>query len=250
MRNRASKGKRSTYRRVPFGMLLMASFWILLTACSAKKPIANQELHRALATDDPPRSVAVLPFSDRSRTEGLAEMVRTSFYSHLSALPYKDIELDEVDARLKEHDLNSPEGIPPTAVKLLGRILAADAVVFGEVTEFDRVFAGLYSQLSVGAAITIYDTRSGRKLWQDEYVARFHEGGLPLDIISIPLIGMRSGLNLRTAVKLRAVDELCRELIGGFRRQNTGQAVRPGQRTTPTRCSPAPIWTNSWRSST
>jgi len=208
-------GKQVGIQRVLPGcrIVLTACLMAYLSACAREPVISGQGLGWAVARGDPPRKVAVLPFSDRSHTEGLANLVRTSFYSRLSALTFIDLELFQVDDLLKAHGLVTNERISQTPVKELGRILGADAIIFGEVTEFDRVFAGLYSQLSVGAAITIYDTRSGEKLWADSHVSRFHEGALPFDILSIPLITMRSGFNLRETVKVRVVDELCRELI-------------------------------------
>jgi hypothetical protein len=222
MRNRFFSKSNRLNRAALSAILSAACLLMLLTACAPKKPIANQELHRVLATADPPRTVAVLPFGNRSDAQGLEELVRTSFYSHLSALAYQDVELHEVDVRLKNNGLTSPDSFSAMPAQNLGRLLEADAVIFGEVTEFERVFVGVYSQLSVGASITIYDTRNGRELWQDNYVSRFHEGGLPLDIISIPLITMRSGLNLRETVKLRAVDDLCRELVERLPAPKTG----------------------------
>lgn len=214
MTNRSRCRKEAAAARLPLAVLLTACLGMLLGGCGAKSTVADQGLGRALAAGDPPRRVAILPFSDRTDTDGLAEMVRTAFYSRFSALPYEDMELHDIDALLREHGIDSGERLARIPVADIGRILGVDAVVIGEVTEFDRVFAVLYSQLSIGAAITIYGTRSGRKLWNDRYVSRFHEGGLPLGIISIPLITMRSGYNLRETVKLRAVDELSRELVG------------------------------------
>lgn len=233
-------GRREAKRKGPaLAVILAVGVAIFSGGCGAKPPVADQDLRRALLAVDPPRSIAVLPFVDRTGTEGLAAMVRSSFYSHLSILAYEDMELHEVNARLAQSKANTAAPFTKAALQELGRILNVDAVVFGEITEFDRVFAVLYSQLSVGASVTIYDTRSGGRLWNDTHVARFHEGGLPLEIISLPLIGVRSGLNLRETVKQRAVDELCRELIeripsppvtaaaqGGV--QNQGYAVQTG----------------------
>ena len=102
------------------------------------------------------------------------------------------------------------------SAKRLGRILHCDAVVIGEVTEFQRMYAGVYSQMAVGASIAIWDTRSGKKLWSDEHVTRHHEGGIPLAITDIAMISIRSGLNLRESEKVKTVDELSRHLISRF----------------------------------
>jgi hypothetical protein len=99
------------------------------------------------------------------------------------------------------------------SVKRLGRILRSDAIVLGEVTEFQRVYAGVYSQMAVGVSISIWDTRTGKKLWSDEHVTRHHEGGIPLAITDLAMISIRSGLNLTDAEKVKTVDELSRHLI-------------------------------------
>jgi hypothetical protein len=127
--------------------------------------------------------------------EGIDDFVRTTLYSHLSAYPYKDIELHEVDRKLKRFNLMDYEKLSQVSAKRLGRILRCDAVVIGEVTKYDRVFAGIYSQMAIGASITVWDTRTGRKIWSDEHVTRNHEGGIPLAITDLPLITIRSGMN-------------------------------------------------------
>jgi hypothetical protein len=99
-------------------------------------------------------------------------------------------------------------------VKRLGRLLKCEAVVFGEVTEYKRLYAGIYSQMAVGAAVEMWDTRTGRKIWSGKHVARKHEGGLPLTLTDIPMIGIRSGMNLTEASQIQAVDDLSRQLTG------------------------------------
>jgi hypothetical protein len=47
----------------------------------------------------------------------------------------------------------------------LGEILGVDAVVFGEISNFDKLFALVYSQVSVGAEIRMYDAKTGHFLW-------------------------------------------------------------------------------------
>jgi hypothetical protein len=185
----------------------------LLVSCGPKRPIGQyQELAVSSVKGLGPSSVAVLPFGNRTVEEGLEELVRASFYSHLSVRAYRDLELSEVDRRLGEALGPDPGTWLNAPVKELGRILGCDAVVMGEVTTFSRVYAAIYSQMAVGASISVWDTRSGRKIWQDEHVVRYHEGGIPFSPFSVPLISVRSGLNLRPGVKVRAVDELARHL--------------------------------------
>jgi hypothetical protein len=185
---------------------------IVLCGCGAKIPFVNDNDDPAqqVLLKNAPKSIAILPFGNLTDSEDIDEIVRTTFYSHLSAQPYKDIELYEVDRKLRRYDLPEYEKFGRVAAKKVGRILHCDAVVVGEVTEFQKVYAGLYSQMAVGASIEVWDTRTGKKIWSDEHVTRNHEGGIPLAITDLAMIGIRSGMNLTESEKIKTVDELSR----------------------------------------
>lgn len=183
--------------------------FVTLVACQTDP----SKRHNDVAQNNPPQSIAVLPFQNKTETEGLAALVRNSIYGHLSVLPYRDIEISTIDNRLRKHNMMDRAVLPKTSVQKLGRLLGCDAVLMGEVTDFQRIFAAIYSQMAVTASIQIWDTRSGQKIWADEYTARIHEGGIPLDIILVPLISLRTGWNMREAVKIQAVDELSQYMV-------------------------------------
>jgi hypothetical protein len=140
---------------------------MILCSCGSQRPFVkdNDASIQKVILRNPPKSIAILPFGNKTDVEDIDEFVRTTVYSHLTPHPYKDIELHEVDRKLKRYHLMNYEKLCQVSAKRLGRILGCDAVVIGEVTEFQRVYAGLYSQMAVGASITIWDTRSGKKLW-------------------------------------------------------------------------------------
>jgi hypothetical protein len=185
---------------------------IVLCGCGAKLPFVkdSDDTDQQVILRNPPKSIAILPFGNQTESEEIDEIVRTTFYSHLSAQPYKDIELYEVDRKLRRHNVPEYEKFGKASAKRLGRILRCDAVVVGEVTEFQKVYAGLYSQMAVGASITVWDTRTGKKIWSGEHVTRNHEGGIPLAITDLAMIGIRSGMNLTEEEKIKTVDELSR----------------------------------------
>jgi hypothetical protein len=185
---------------------------IVLCGCGAKLPFVkdSDDSVQQVIEKNPPKSIAILPFGNHTDSEDIDEIVRTTFYSHLSAQPYKDIELYEVDRKLRRHDLPAYEKFGKVSAKKVGQILRCDAVVVGEVTEFQKVYAGIYSQIAVGASITVWDTRTGKKIWSDEHVTRNHEGGIPLAITDLAMIGIRSGMNLTDSEKIKTVDELSR----------------------------------------
>jgi hypothetical protein len=185
---------------------------IAIFGCAAHKPNLDQELARAVTQNHYPRSIAVLPFGNKTEVDGIEDFVRVTFYSHLCAHPYKDIELQIVDQKLRKHTITDYDTLSKVPVRKLGRILGSDAVVLGEVIEYEKFFAGIYSQIAVGASITIWDTRTGRKIWTDQYTERNHEGGIPLTLTDIPMITIRSGMNMREDAKIAVVDDLSRNL--------------------------------------
>ena len=188
---------------------------MILCSCGSQLPFINKNdaSDQRMMLSNPPESIAILPFGNKTEVEDIDDFVRTTLYSHLTPHPYRDIELHDVDRKLKRYNLMNYDKLCNVSAKRLGRILRADAVVIGEVTEFQRVYAGIYSQMAVGASITIWDTRTGKKLWSDEHVTRHHEGGIPLAITDLAMISIRSGLNLTDAEKVKTVDELSRHLI-------------------------------------
>jgi hypothetical protein len=193
-------------------ILVVLSALLLAGGCLSRQQVVYQEMIAPHA-ESMPRSIAILSFRDHTDTPGIGPLVRESLYGHLSHRRFKDVELDVVDRALTAAPDKSLTDRPtPDALRELGEQLGCDAIVTGTVTELERLFMGVYSQLSVGADIAIYDTHDGRRLWSDSHVARLHDGSMPLTPLGIPLSGARSGWNLRDSQIIRAVDELTRTL--------------------------------------
>jgi hypothetical protein len=161
-----------------------------------------------------PKSMAVLPFRNNTTEAHLDELVRISFYSHFSVRPYKDIEIFKIDKAINTIDKIDHNKISNSYIKKWGQILGCDALIVGEVTQFRRLFLVVYSQIKLSAHIAIWDTRTGRKIWDDHHVVRSHEGGVPFHLTEVPLIAIKSGLNLLEKEKVKVADQLCRYLTG------------------------------------
>ena len=196
-------------------LLVMLSVWLfMLSGCAAGGKQVRQDAPDALKKVGYPKSIAILPFSNKTDHLGIEEFVRATFYSHMSPYPYRDIELQVIDRTLRCHKLYDPGKLRKVRIKKLGRLLKCEAVVFGEVTEYKRLYAGIYSQMAVGASVEMWDTRTGRRIWSETHVTRKHEGGIPLTLTDIPMIGIRSGMNLTETAKVQTVDDLSRQLTG------------------------------------
>ncbi|MGD9004934.1 MAG: hypothetical protein PVH94_11245, partial [Desulfobacterales bacterium] len=81
---------------------------IILSGCSSHLGLVqnNDDEEQRIIARNPPKSIAILPFGNQTESEDINQFVRTTFYSHFCAKPYKDLELDEVDRKLKDHNLN------------------------------------------------------------------------------------------------------------------------------------------------
>ena len=196
-------------------LLVLLSVWLfVLSGCAASGQQVRQDTPDALKKVGYPKSLAILPFSNKTDQPGIEKFVRATFYSHMSPYPYRDIELQVIDRTLRRHRLYDSGKLRKTRIKKLGRLLKCEAVVFGEVSEYKRLYAGIYSQMAVGASVEMWDTRTGRKIWSETHVTRRHEGGIPLTLTDIPMIGIRSGMNLTETAKVQTVDDLSRQLTG------------------------------------
>jgi len=174
-----------------------------------------------------PLSTAVLPFVDLSGSKEGGNAMRKGFYNHFSSLPFKDMELYKVDDLLAKAGLTDPEVIRKTPPQKLGEILGVDAVIFGEVSDFDKYFAVLYSQVAVGAEVKMYDAKTGNFLWSGKHKVRKHEGGVSTNPVGIIATVIATALNVRDIQLLRANDDLFRDMVKTIPTPSLAQAKRP-----------------------
>ena len=174
-----------------------------------------------------PLSTAVLPFVDLSGSKEGGNAMRRGFYNHFSSLPFKDMELYKVDDLLAKAGLTDAEAVRKTSPQKLGEILGVDAVVFGEVSDFDKYFAVLYSQVAVGAEVKMYDTKTGNFLWSGKHKVRKHEGGVSTNPVGIIATVIATALNVRDIQLLRANDDLFRDMVKTIPTPSLAQAKRP-----------------------
>jgi TolB-like protein len=157
--------------------------------------------------------VAILPFTNKTNQPDLPELVRVGFYGHFSPLPFNDRELSDIDRTLELFKKNQKKSLHELSSKDIGALLGAQALVYGEVTKFIKVYAGIYSQIGVSAKIKIVDSQNGKTLWEDSYDTRFHEGDIPLNQILAVFSLVRTYTNIRSTQELRTIDDLCRNLV-------------------------------------
>ena len=186
-----------------------------LTACSLFHRRPNDPTPFTTWASMVPRTpiVAILPFINKTNQADLPELVRVGFYGHFSPLPFNARKLGETDRTLEFLEKHQKKSFQELSPRELGSLLGAQVLVYGEVTQFTKVYAGIYSQIGVGAKIKIVDSQTVQTLWEDSYDTRFHEGDIPVNPILIVLSLVRTGINIRADQEFRTIDDLCRNLV-------------------------------------
>jgi hypothetical protein len=112
-------------RLIKICLPILFVFWlIILNGCASTETKGGlvseiQKKFKGTYTVDPnmeshmPKTVAILPFVDESRSRKGNEIVRRGFYNHFSSLPFKDMELYQVDHLLRKAGWYDPEVFPP-----------------------------------------------------------------------------------------------------------------------------------------
>ncbi len=171
-----------------------------------------------------PASVAVLPFvgvidkvySITYSKENPGDIVRRGMYNHIASLPFKDLEIFNVDKRLKNAGLTDTGKVDQLLAenpKKLQSVLGVDAVFTGKITHFDRIYAGIYSQLAVGCEVKLWDLKTGNLLWRAKHIQRAHGGGFSLNPIGLITATLASVWNLRHTEMMSQTDDLFREIV-------------------------------------
>lgn len=185
---------------------------------------------------NPPDSLAVLPFGgDPSNwqlapaTEDPRTTVRRGIYNHVAGLPFTDQELFDTDARLATLEINNYHAAAAALdndPRRLYALLGVDAVIIGEVTHFDRTFAGVVSQAAVGCTVRMVALPSGELLWRAVHVSRGFGGGVSITPIGLAMSALSSLWNLREEQLLREADTLFREMAATIRVPDTPGIAR------------------------
>ncbi len=173
---------------------------------------------------DVPESIAVAPFaykgeefwSTADKDEDPSRIVRRGMYNHISSLPFKDLEIREINRRLRNAGIPGNKKIMQLLEdnpRKLKSILGVDALVIGNVTSFERVYLGVVSQIAVGCEVSMFDLDSGELLWTAEHTSRAAAGGISLSPLGLALDAVASLWNLREGAMLEQTDNLFREIV-------------------------------------
>lgn len=145
-----------------------------------------------------------------------AELVRRAFYGHFATLPFLDVDIHEVDRKLHEAGIVTPEQLEGADPKLLGEVLGADALVYGTVHEISMAYVVLYSQIAVGVSLQLVSAEGGKTLWRVDDIRRKHSIHPAFGPVGIVTGSIRSGLALRPINITRTAEDLSRDIVQTF----------------------------------
>lgn len=134
---------------------------LLLAGCAAPAA-APKESHAAPF----PSRLALLPMDNQSTDLRGPELVRELLKDSLDLANFDLAENAEVDVKLKGIGISDGGQLNAVTPQRLGELLEADALVYGDLTEFNNANVGVYANRTVEISLKLVDAKTGEKLWE------------------------------------------------------------------------------------
>lgn len=190
--------------------------YLLLFTISSCNYLEEHSTPRIQTLHPPKRNeittLAVLPFKNKTGKKGPEEILRRCFFTNLSTKGYKVLRLEEIDERLNLAGINN-SNLDEENVYKVGRIVKADALIYGEITRCSRKFFGVYSQVVLAAEVKMVNVRSSMIIWQADHIEKTHSDSIPVSPFSIPEAVIESSINVREKVIEDTADRLAKKCI-------------------------------------
>ena len=177
-------------------------------SCVPTNDIKKVTPETAISDAELPRTVAILPFQNDTKEIGIANQVRRAFANHFSAKNYRDIKLPLVDEKIVYLEKSSGNSIFDLKSQEICQALECDGLIYGKITDYKKVYAGVYSQLGVEAEVWMVNTRTGKEVFRLKDDVRYHAGNVPLSPIGAVMIAVSTAMNVRDIQQVRMVNEL------------------------------------------
>jgi len=183
---------------------------------------------------DPPRRIAILPFDNlvggkyilnsvplprfsKKETEGwnwtYANRLRRFFFGHFSSREFVDVELMYVDKMLQELGILTPNDLYKISAQELGGVLEADALIYGQVTEYKNSYYALYKQIRIGLSIKCVSTKDGSVFFEGEQVRHDNDIRVATNPFDFVIASFQNSMSMRDVYAARASEEVVRELV-------------------------------------
>ena len=183
---------------------------------------------------DPPRRIAILPFDNlvggnyilnsiplprfsEKEEDGwnwtYANRLRRFFFGHFAAREFVDIELMYVDKMLEALGILTPNDLYKVPAQELGRILDADALIYGQVTEYKNSYYTLFAQIQIGLHVKCVSTEDGTVYFEGEHIRHDNDIRVATNPLDFVIASFQNYMSLRDVYAARASEEVVRELV-------------------------------------
>jgi Putative lipoprotein GNA1162-like len=183
---------------------------------------------------DPPRRIAILPFDNlvggnyilnsvpiprfsKEEKDGwnwtYANRLRRFFFGHFAAREFVDIELMYVDKMLQALGILTPNDLYKVSAQELGRILDADALIYGQITDYKNSYYALFSQIRIGLHIKCVSTEDGTIFFEGEHKRFDNDIRVATNPLDFAIASFQNYMSLRDVSAARASEEVVRELV-------------------------------------
>ena len=183
-----------------------------------KSPGRNRSLmYAADYRPGQPRRVAVLPFSAKDGKREGAETLRQTLYGALLTGPFRLVDNLSVDRAMTSLGLPLDGSHRESDLSRIAAKLGADALLVGRVTQWDRTYMAVQTNISTGMHVELVDAASGHRLASIDERKSKSKGlaGIPTGIGAVvvePIRGMSKSVLYRCAYDL--ADTVAAELCG------------------------------------
>lgn len=182
---------------------------LFIASCATLPEIKKETPESKISDEELPKTVAILPFENKTEEMGIANQVRKAFYNHFSSKPYRDIELTVVDEKIIQLEKSSGKSILEIPPKDICEALGCDGLIYGKVIDYKKIYAVAYSQLGIEAEVWMINTKTGKEVFRLKDSVRYHEGGVPLSPLSAVMTAISTAMNIRDIQQVRMLNELC-----------------------------------------
>gem|GEM_PF-2145375 len=169
-------------RLLRIGIMALAP---LATGCSFVRVAQDPYFDAQAFAESPPRTLAVAPFKNQTRTVTAGEVMRRQMFGEISTLGYEDVELAKVDGIIRSKAEQRGLSVAEFDETMMLDPDLADAVVFGDLVKVSKIFLLLYSHHKVELRLAIYDARSRKRLYQNHFIVRNINLSLPTSLDGI-----------------------------------------------------------------
>jgi hypothetical protein len=142
-----------------------------------------------------------------------AQRLRRSVMGYLAQREFTIINPIAVDAVLKEHGIDNMTKLRAASPIELGKLLGADALLYGEVDNYEGYYFGVVSAYRVGVTTWMLSSHDGETLVREtgsRYRVDLSPAFSPQDIL---VNSMMTLLDFRDVTLARAEEEVSRELV-------------------------------------